>query len=293
MKFACLLVLLASALCGQTERKVVLVVTADQTDWLHAAGGTIAAMIDAGAEAHLIRVCNDDKDSWNLSAEETALRASSESEAAAKILGVSQVHSLGYRMGELAAERHTEIRDRLLVYIRRYKPAILFIPNPYAEYVEALDRFYVGKAAEDAWRAAGMENFQPPHAVIGLEPHITPEVYYYAQPVDPRRREAESTATFVPQPVQRDIAATFAQKLRAAQALATANESMARRVKQRLDESNRRLPLLAEVNEASIQKLVEINITKLAEIAASDTPYSQAEEFHYAGPDYQIPAVFR
>jgi LmbE family N-acetylglucosaminyl deacetylase len=270
-----------------------LVVTADQNDWVLAAGGTVAAMVDAGAEAHLLRVCNDDKDSWDLSPEETALRATQDSEAAAKILGVAHVHSLGYRMGELAAERHTEIRDRVLVYIRRYKPDVLFIPNPYAAYVEALDRFYVGKAAEDAWRAAGLENFQPPHAVVGLGPHVAPEVYYYAQPVDPRRREAESTATFVPQPVQRDIASTFAKKLRAAQALKTANDAMARRIRQRLDESNRRLALLDEVNETSIQKLVEINVTKLAEIAARDTPYKQAEEFHYAGPDYQLPAIFR
>lgn len=293
MRLLWLSILFASALCGQSDRKVVLVITADQTDWLLAAGGTVAAMADAGAEAHLVRVCNDDKDSWDLSPEETALRAARESEAAAKALGVEHVHSLGYRMGELAAERHTEIRDRLMVYIRRYEPDVLFLPNPYAEYVEALDRFYVGKAAEDAWRAAQMENFQPSHAAVGLGPHATPEVYYYAQPVDPRRREAESTATFAPQPVQRDIAATFAKKLRAAQALTTSNEAMARRIKQRLEESGRRLPLLDEVNAAAIAGLVEINVRKLAEIAARDTPYEQAEEFHYAGPDYQVPEAFR
>ena len=270
-----------------------MVIAADQTDWVLAAGGSIAAMTEAGAEAHLVRVCNDDKDSWKLSPAETAVRAARESEAAAKILGIRRVHALGYGMGELAAERHTEIRDRLMLLIRRYEPDVLFIPNPYAEYVEALDRFYVGKAAEDAWRAAGIENFQPPHALAGLEPHITPELYYYAQPVDPRRREAESTATFVPQPLQLDIATTFAKKLDAAQALETANESMARRIKQRLEESKRRLPLLDEVDAASIRKLVEINVTKLAEIAARDTPYRQAEEFHYAGPDYQIPAALR
>jgi LmbE family N-acetylglucosaminyl deacetylase len=285
--------LCASAILGQTDRKVVLIMTADQTDWLLAAGGTVAAMVESGAEAHLVRVCNDDKDSWELSPEETAVRAANESETAAKILGVTRVHALGYRMGELAAERHTEIRDRLMTYIRRYKPDVLFLPNPYAEYVEALDRFYVGKAAEDAWRAAGLENYQPAHAAVGLDPHITPEVYYYAQPVDPRRREAESGATFVPQPVQRDIAATFAKKLRAAQALETANESMARRIRRRLDESNRRLPLLATIDESAIAKLVEINVTKLAEICARDTPYTKAEEFHYAGPEYQIPAQFR
>ena len=51
-----------------TDKKVVLVVTADAGDYILAAGGTIAAMIDDGAEAYLIRVTNDDKDSWNLNA---------------------------------------------------------------------------------------------------------------------------------------------------------------------------------------------------------------------------------
>ncbi|MEZ5361548.1 MAG: hypothetical protein R2748_04190 [Bryobacterales bacterium] len=66
MRLFWLFLLLAAALPGQSDAKVVLVITADQTDWLLAAGGTVAAMIDDGAEAHLVRVGNDDKDSWNL-----------------------------------------------------------------------------------------------------------------------------------------------------------------------------------------------------------------------------------
>ena len=38
-----------------------------------------------------------------------------------------------------------------------------------------------------------------------LKPHLTPELYYYAQPVDPRRRDGETT-TFVPQVKIVDIA---------------------------------------------------------------------------------------
>ena len=285
--------LLAAALPPAAKsQQVVLVVTADQTDYVLAAGGTIAGLVAEGAEAHLVRVTNDEKDSWELSPEETALRARRESEEAAAILGVSKVISLGYRAGELAGVQHTEMRDRILLHIRRLQPDIVFLPNPYAEYVEALDRFYVGKAAEDAVRAAALENFQPPFSTVGLEPHITPETYYYAQPFDPRRREPESTPTFAPQPKQLDISAQFDKKLRAAQALKTANRSMAMRIKQRLDQTGRRLPLLDEVNEETINRLVEINVRKLAEIAAEDTAHSQAEEFHYAGIEYQIPSSY-
>ena len=289
--FALVLVALAGALSA--EAKVVLVVTADQTDYLWAGGGTIAAMIDDGATAYLVRVTNDDKDSWELPPEETARRARSESEEAAKILGIKEVQSLGYRAGELGGVSPTEIRDRLIFYVRLYKPDVMFIPNPYAEYVEVLDRFYTGQAAEEARRAAALENFQPPHAEAGLKTHITPELYYYAQPADPRRREPESPATFVPQPKTVDIAKTFGRKLRAAQALETANRSLAMRIKDRLASTKRRLPLLDDVNEDSINRLIGINLTKLAEIAAEGTSFKQAEEFHCAGVEYQIPAAYR
>lgn len=282
----------AAILPAQERQRVVLVVTADQTDYLLAAGGTVATMAADGAKAHLLRVTNDDKDSWDLSPEETAVRARRESEEAAGILGITDVVSLGYRAGELGAVQHTELRDRILFYIRRLKPDVLFLPNPYAEYVEVLDRFYVGKATEDAARAAALGNYQPPFATVGLEPHITPELYYYAQPFDPRRREPESIPTFAPQPRTLDISSAFDKKLRAAQALKTANRSMAMRIKQRLEQTDRRLPLLDEVTRESINRLVEINVRKLAEIAAEGTAHEQAEEFHYAGVEYQIPSKY-
>lgn len=272
--------------------KVILVITADQTDYILAAGGTIAAMIEDGATAYLIRVTNDEKDSWELSPEETALRARQDSERAAQVLGIKEVISLGYRAGELGGVSPTELRDRLIFYIRRYKPDVLFIPNPYAEYVEVLDRYYTGQAAEEARRGAALENFQPPFAIVGLETHITPELYYYAQPLDPRRREAEGPPTFVPQPKVVDITATLAKKLRAAQALRTANYSMAMRVRERLEQTGRRLPLLDTVDDASVNKLVEINVTKLAEIGAEGSPFRYGEEFHYAGIEFQIPSKY-
>ncbi|MFN0171248.1 MAG: PIG-L deacetylase family protein [Bryobacteraceae bacterium] len=275
------------------QKKTILVVTTDASDYVLCAGGTLASMIEKGATAQLLRVTNDEKDSWKLSPEETARRVRDETEAAARILGIAKVHHLGYRAGELAAVSPTELRDRILFYVRLVKPDVMFIPNPYAEYVEVLDRYYAGSAAEEARRAASLANHQPPFAKVGLDPHLTPELYYYAAPMDPRRREAESTATFVPQPKVLDISSTFAKKLRAAQALKTINLSLAMRIKQRLDDTGRRLPLLETINDESVGKLVEINMRKLAQIAAEKTNFSQAEEFHYAGPDFQIPEKYR
>ena len=52
------------------------------------------------------------------------------------------------------------------------------------------------------------------------------------------------------------------------------------------------MPLLDLVNEKSINSLIEINIRKLAEIAAEGTSLKQAEQFHYAGVEYQIPSKY-
>ncbi len=289
MRLLWILLAFAATLSAQ---RTALVVAADQTDWVLGAGGTIANLAEDGFQVHLLRVANDEKDAWELSPEEAAVRARQENEAAAKILGVAEVHSLGYRSGELAGVQHTELRDRILFYIRKYKPQVLFIPNPYAEYVEALDRFYVGKAAEDAWRSGRAGERAAGFANVGLEAHVVDEVYYYAQPVDPRRREPNRPRRSCRTNGPRDIAASIAKKTRAAQALKTANESMAQRIKQRLDESGRRLPLLDAVNAPSINELVAINVTKLAEMAARDSAYEQAEEFHYAGIEFQIPKKY-
>jgi LmbE family N-acetylglucosaminyl deacetylase len=280
------------ALAARAQSPVVLVVTADASDYLLSAGGTIAGMIDKGATAYLIRVSNDEKDSWDLSPEETARRTRAESEQAARILGFKEVVSLGYRAGELAGVSFTEIRDRLIFYIRLYKPRVLFIPNPYNEYDRVLDRYYTGRCAEDAWRSAGFGNYAPPLGEAGLAPHQTPELYYYGQPFDPRRREAETTATFVPELKTIDISALLARKVKAAQALRTINYSMARRLNGRLNESGRRLRLLDTIDDDSVNRLAQKNVEGLATIAAEGTGYGAAEEFHYAGLHFRIPSKY-
>jgi LmbE family N-acetylglucosaminyl deacetylase len=293
MKATVLIALLCCSLAAQTTKPVVLIVSADTENCLLAAGGAIADMVDRGAAAYPIRVTNDDKDAADLSPEEAALRARNESEQAAQILGVKELVSMGYRAAELADVPFTTLRDRLMVYIRHYRPTVMFIPNPYTEYDRVLDRYYTGRAAEDAWRAASLENYLPPFTAAGLRPHLTPELYYYAQPLDPRRRDAESTATFVPQPKTVDISRTFDRKLKAVQALKTVNRSAAIRLKARLTSTGRRLPLLDIVNEASINGLVEQNVRGLAKVAATGTPYPLAEEFRYAGLEFRIPAKYR
>lgn len=280
-----------ASLLGATAGKTILIVAAD-AGWLECAGGAVAKRIGEGAEAILVRVGNDEKESWGLSREETAFRNRNESEEAAKVLGIREVVSLGYQSSELHDVPHTTMRDRIIFLIRHHRPAVLMIPNPHTEHDRNLDRYYAGAAAEDAWHCARFQNYLPAASHSGLAPHIVPEVFYYAPPVDPRRREPESTATFVPQPIRVDIGESFARKLKAAQALRTVNRSRAMRLKQTLDASGRRLPLLDTVDDGAVDKLVEENLRGLAALCAEGSTYKLAEEFRYAGIEYGIPSKY-
>ncbi|MDA1315057.1 MAG: PIG-L family deacetylase [Acidobacteria bacterium] len=281
-----------SAQIGKTNN-TVLIITSDASNYVLHAGGTIAQMIEGGMDAYLIRVGNDEKDSWDLGLEETAIRNKQESEAAAKILGIKKVISLGFRSAEFLDVPFSTMRDRLAYYIRLYKPRVLFIPNPYTEHDRNHDHYYAGRAAEDAGRAAAFDNYLPAMKDTDLGPHLTPEIYYFAPPVDPARREPESTATFVPQPKMLDISKTLDKKIKAAQALKTINRSLAMRIKQRLESTDRRLGLLENVDEASINKLIEEQVRGLALLSAEDANFQAAEEFRYAGVEFRIPAAFR
>jgi len=284
--------LAASAQVGETNN-TVLVISSDASNWVLHAGGTVAQMIDEGMDAYVIRIGNDEKDSWDLPPEETALKTKQESEEAARILGVKRVISLGFRSSEFRDVPFVTMRDRIAFYIRLYKPKVLFIPNPYTHQERNHDRYYGGRAAEDAWRAAAFENFFPAMKGAGPAPHITPEVYYFASPVDPARREPEASATFAPQPKMIDISGVIEKKVKAAQALSTINRSMAMRIAERLQSTGRRIRSIDEMNAAAIDRLVEERVRGLGALGAEGTSYAAAEEFRYAGVEFRIPSAYR
>ena len=113
-------------MAAATPGKTILIVAAD-AGWLECAGGTVAKRTGEGADAILVRVGNDEKESWGLSPEETAWRNRNESEAAAKLLGIQEVVSLGYRSSELRDVPHTTLRDRLIFLIRHHRPAVAHV----------------------------------------------------------------------------------------------------------------------------------------------------------------------
>ncbi len=278
----------AAGLAAGAAASKVMVVAADAR-WLECCGGLVARKIAEGAKGVLVRVGDDRTEGWGITPEEAAWRNRVEGEAAARALGIGEVLSLGYASGELRNVPHTTMRDRLILLIRQQRPTVLVIPNAHTEHDRNLDSYYAGAAAEDAWHGARFGNYLP---AAGAGTYLVPEVYYYAPPVDPRRREPEAGATFVPQPARVDIGPWFAKKLTAAREMKTVNRARAERLKERLAAAGKRVALLERLDDAAAEKLAEENLRGLAELSAGGSNYAMAEEFRHAGIEYGIPAKY-
>jgi LmbE family N-acetylglucosaminyl deacetylase len=118
-------------------------------------GGTLASWAGRGADVHVVICTNGDKGSSDPSADPSELAAvrSEEAEAAAKLIGVSELHMLDYPDGELPQEQ--ELIEELVALIRDLRPSTVLCPDPTAvffgeDYFNHRDHRMVGLAALDA-----------------------------------------------------------------------------------------------------------------------------------------------
>ncbi|MBX9599700.1 MAG: PIG-L family deacetylase [Bryobacteraceae bacterium] len=264
---------LAAAAHAQTKPysgRTLVIVTAHADDFTIFAGGAIARLIDQGYTAHLIRVTNDEKDSWDLPPGETSHRNTVEMRAAAGILGIQEIHSLDYRNDEMDPVPETEIRARLIFLFRKLKPWTLFTFDPSAKYEENPDHKKTARAAEDAAWNSGVHLVLPEHFTVGLGKWTVLDRYYWARQLD--RDDANKAV---------DISSTIDRKIRAIQAHKTMMRHAAHQTRARLAQAGLRLPLLDEINEAAINKLVDIQTRERAEALGKRHGLQYAEEFHY------------
>jgi LmbE family N-acetylglucosaminyl deacetylase len=252
------------------DGRTLVVITAHADDFTIFAGGSIAKMIDDGYTAHLIRVSNDEKDSYDLDAGETSHRNTVEMRAAADVIGIREMHSLDFRNDEMDAISETEIRARLIFLFRKLKPWTIFTFDPSAKYEENPDHKKTARAAEDAaWTSQG-HLFLPEQFAQGLERWVVVDRYYWARQLD--EQDANKIV---------DIAATIDRKIRAVQQHKTMMRHTAYSIKEKLAEANLRLPLLDTVDESSTNKLIDIQIRERAAAVGKKHGMQYAEEFHY------------
>jgi LmbE family N-acetylglucosaminyl deacetylase len=252
------------------DGRTMAVITAHADDFTIFAGGTIAKMIADGYTAHLIRITNDEKDSYDLSAGETSYRNTTELRAAADIIGIKDIYSLDFRNDEMDALSETEVRARLILLFRKLKPWTIFTFDPSAKYEENPDHKKTARAAEDAaWTASG-HLFLEEQFSLGLGRWAVLDRYYWARQLD------DSDVNKVV-----DIGATIDQKIRAVQAHKTMMRHTALATREKLAQANLRLPLLDNVDEAAVNRLVDIQIRERAKALGAKHGIEYAEVFHY------------
>jgi len=250
--------------------RTLVVITAHADDFTQFAGGTIVKMIDEGYTAHLIRVTNDEKDSYDLDAGETSHRNTVEMRAAADVIGIKEIYSLDFRNDEMDAISETEVRARLIFLFRKLRPWTIFTFDPSAKYEENPDHKKTARAAEDAaWTSQG-HLFLPEQFSEGLERWVVVDRYYWARQLD--EQDANKIV---------DITSTIDRKIRAIQQHKTMMRHTAYSLKEKLAEANLRLPLLDTIDENSVNKLIDIHMRERAGAVGKKHGMQYAEEFHY------------
>lgn len=135
------------------DAKRVLAIMAHPDDVDFSAAGTVATWTDAGIEvSYLIVTDGDAGGEADVPAPELAALRREEQTAAAKCVGVTDIHFLGHQDGQVEAT--LALRRDITRVIRRVRPDRVIIPTPERDYERIYpshpDHRAVGSAALDA-----------------------------------------------------------------------------------------------------------------------------------------------
>jgi len=162
--------------------KRVVVFEAHGDDMEFMAGGTIAKLADRGHEVTLVVATDNDKGSFELSAEELRGVRDHEINGAAEALGIERVIPLGYSDGELAYQTTPgELRGTFMRIIRELKADIVFTWDPFTPYEGHADHRAVAVAASEAASFANFPLYYAEQLTGGLKPHYVSEQWFFAK----------------------------------------------------------------------------------------------------------------
>ena len=149
----------------------------DDHSWEYGHGGLIAKLVDAGWQGTYVRVSNDEKDGRATWAENDQANLS-ETEQAVGHLGIKNVISLNWRNDHMSSLPLLELRDQLILLIRKLRPDVVMSYNPWGHYDRNPDHRFVAETVGQAVWLSGLANVHPEHADLGLEPHRVPYLYF-------------------------------------------------------------------------------------------------------------------
>lgn len=264
---------------AQERPKTIVAISAGGGDYLHGAGGTLAAFIAEGFKVYVIQAGNDEKHSIGLGPAETRLANNADAELAAKALGVTEIINLNNKSGELSQLSSNELRNEMSTLIRFFKPQKLFLPDPFMHYEPEWDQFFTARAAEET-NYSNSATFLAELARIGIAGHGVPETYYYSPHRPYRPGEGGHQAAHFEAV---DISKTMQKKLEACLLLKTANGVYAQHVRQRLELMGKPLGALQELNAAAVDGLAQAWLEELAGTIGAKHGFARGEEFNYHG----------
>ena len=171
---------------AEVARALVIAAHPDDVDF--GAAGTVAKWTDAGIEVVYCVVTDGDAggNDPTVSRADMAVLRRAEQAAAAKCVGVDELHWLGYPDGRV--EPTIGLRRDLTRVIRQVRPDRVLAPSPDRLYARVQashpDHRAVGAAALDAVYPDARNQFAHPELLDaeGLEPWTVPEVWLMASP---------------------------------------------------------------------------------------------------------------
>jgi LmbE family N-acetylglucosaminyl deacetylase len=173
----------------------VLVITAHPDDAEFFAGGTLAGMIEAGAQVTTMIATNGDKGSFELDTVRLAEVRRLETLQAASVLGVQEVVFLDYHDGELDGLEPGRLREQFVRAIRERRPDVLFTFDPFAPLEDHPDHRAVAFAALEAVNFAALPLYCPQQLAGGLEPHVVADKYFFAKHPTHANKAVDISAT--------------------------------------------------------------------------------------------------
>jgi LmbE family N-acetylglucosaminyl deacetylase len=178
------------------RRQRIVVFEAHGDDMEFTSGGTIAKFTDLGSEVTLVVATDNDKGSFELSADQLRAARDREIHSAARLLGVQRVICLGYPDGELQEKAaHHVLRGQFMRIIREVQPDIMFTWDPFTPYEGHPDHRAVAMAAHEAASFAHFPLYYPEQIEEGLEPHYVGEQWFFAKAPRDRNKFVDITDT--------------------------------------------------------------------------------------------------
>jgi LmbE family N-acetylglucosaminyl deacetylase len=144
------------------------------------AGGWVVQQARAGHEVTIVRITNDEKDSFSGDIPTTVRANRDEAEAAAAILGAS-FRSFEYRDCEMDPLDETELRGRLVGVFREIRPDLVMGFDPRGAYEENPDHLKCARAMDDACWSANYPHSYPEQLRGGLAPHCVARRAYFSR----------------------------------------------------------------------------------------------------------------